>query len=268
MRNPRAAPAGRDRSESRDTAKIAGSASPRNPSVPIASRSLSVRSFDVACRSSASRQSSAGIPRPSSVTAISWRPGAPHRDLDAGRPRVQAVLDQLLDDRRRALDYLARRDLVDDGVGQPLDRACGLTARSRAAGAARPAPPAPRAASSAPGRAPPARPAPDAARAGRVAAGGRPSAAPPANSASCPASAPAGAAGTGAPCSNSRRRARARVTTSSGNPASRATWMPYDRSVPPGTTRWRKTMPSFHSRTATWTFRTRGSSAASRVSSW
>ena len=48
-------------------------------------------------------------------------PGAPHRDLDAGRAGVQAVLDQLLDDRRRALDDLPGRDLVDDGVGEALD---------------------------------------------------------------------------------------------------------------------------------------------------
>ena len=71
IRKPRAAAAGRDSSDSRETAKIAGSASPRNPRVPIAVRSASVRSFEVACRSRARRQSSGVIPRPSSVTEIS-----------------------------------------------------------------------------------------------------------------------------------------------------------------------------------------------------
>ena len=54
-------------------------------------------------------------------------PGAPHRDLDTRRPRVQAVLDQLLDDRRRALDDLPGGDLVDDGVGKALDGRHGRT---------------------------------------------------------------------------------------------------------------------------------------------
>ena len=43
---------------SRETDAIDGSASPRNPSVPMASRSSVVRSFDVACRSNASSASS------------------------------------------------------------------------------------------------------------------------------------------------------------------------------------------------------------------
>ena len=47
---------------------------------------------------------------------------------------------------------------------------------------------------------------------------------------------------------------RARAITAGGSPARRATWMPYERSVPPGRTLWRKMISSFHSLTATWKF--------------
>ncbi|MBK6396018.1 MAG: hypothetical protein IPF73_16180 [Betaproteobacteria bacterium] len=43
--------------------------------------------------------------------------------VDARRARVEAVLDQLLQRRRRPLDDLARRDLVDEQVRQRTDRA-------------------------------------------------------------------------------------------------------------------------------------------------
>jgi hypothetical protein len=48
---------------------------------------------------------------------------APGHDLhgDRGRLGVEGVLDQLLHDRSRPLHDLARRDLVDEIVGQPLD---------------------------------------------------------------------------------------------------------------------------------------------------
>ena len=39
-------------------------------------------------------------------------------DLDAARARVERVLEQLLHDRGRPLHHLARRDLVDEIVGQ------------------------------------------------------------------------------------------------------------------------------------------------------
>ena len=51
-----------------------------------------------------------------------------------GRTRVERVLDQLLHDRRRPLHHLARRDLVDEVLGELLDhrhRGRGLTAGSR-----------------------------------------------------------------------------------------------------------------------------------------
>ena len=121
-RPPSRGPTGRATSSatSRATDAIDGSASPRKPSVPIAARSSAVRIFDVACRSSASRASSASIPDPSSLTA-SRCDAAPldlHDHLDAGRPGVERVLDQLLHDGRRPLDHLARGDLVDEGVGE------------------------------------------------------------------------------------------------------------------------------------------------------
>jgi len=43
-------------------------------------------------------------------------------DLDAARPGIEAVLDELLDDGRRALDHLARGNLVDELIGEDLDR--------------------------------------------------------------------------------------------------------------------------------------------------
>jgi hypothetical protein len=42
-------------------------------------------------------------------------------DGDAASAGVERVVDQLLDDRRWPLDHLPGRDLIDDGVGQPLD---------------------------------------------------------------------------------------------------------------------------------------------------
>ena len=60
----------------RVTAQMAGSASPRKPSVAMASRSSSVASLEVAWRASARSTSSAVIPMPSSVTRMSWRPAS------------------------------------------------------------------------------------------------------------------------------------------------------------------------------------------------
>src|SRR5207244_272247 len=58
----------------RETAQIAASASPRKPSVAIASRSSSLPTLEVACRSSASGRSSGAMPTPSSVTRIRTAP--------------------------------------------------------------------------------------------------------------------------------------------------------------------------------------------------
>ena len=41
--------------------------------------------------------------------------------VDARRPGVEGVLDELLDDRRRPLDDLARGDLVDQDVRENRD---------------------------------------------------------------------------------------------------------------------------------------------------
>src|SRR4051812_28595336 len=64
----------RVRSVKCDTEAMLGSASPRNPSVRIAPRSSARRILLVACRSIASRASSASIPSPSSSTRISRLP--------------------------------------------------------------------------------------------------------------------------------------------------------------------------------------------------
>jgi len=57
----------------RATAPIDGNASPRKPSVSMASRS-SPASLEVAWRSTASARSTRGMPSPSSLTRISLRP--------------------------------------------------------------------------------------------------------------------------------------------------------------------------------------------------
>ena len=67
-RRPSAAPRARLVTVKRETAQMAASASPRKPSVAMASRSSSRASLEVACRSSASGNSSAVMPWPSSVT--------------------------------------------------------------------------------------------------------------------------------------------------------------------------------------------------------
>src|ERR1700676_4032510 len=69
-RVPSSSSAARVCRSNRETAAIEGSASPRNPSVAIESKSSAVRSFDVACRSNASSASSCIIPVPSSITRI------------------------------------------------------------------------------------------------------------------------------------------------------------------------------------------------------
>src|SRR6266481_5162897 len=73
-RAPVASSEARVSSSSRDTEAMEGSASPRNPSVPMESRSLTSRNLLVAWRSKASMASSRDMPQPSSVTRISRRP--------------------------------------------------------------------------------------------------------------------------------------------------------------------------------------------------
>ena len=87
----------------------------------IAPRSSARAILLVACRSIASRASSASIPSPSSSTRISFLP--PSSTVMAMRraPGVERVLDELLDDRGRALDDLAGGDLVREIRREPVD---------------------------------------------------------------------------------------------------------------------------------------------------
>ena len=118
-----AASAGREQqSTAARRRRSAGKASPRNPSVPIASRSVSVAEL----RGRVPLQREEAVLRRHALPVVRHRDelaaGAPHRDLDARRPRVEAVLHQLLHDRRRALDHLPGGDLVDDRVREAPDR--------------------------------------------------------------------------------------------------------------------------------------------------
>ena len=112
---PSAAPRGHERTAKRVTAQIAGSASPRKPSVAIASRSASVASLDVAWRARASvhlvgRHAEAVVGH--ADRAAARRRAGPRRPC--GAAGVERVLDQLLHHRGRPLHDLARRDLVDE----------------------------------------------------------------------------------------------------------------------------------------------------------
>ena len=80
-----------------------------------------VEIFEVACRSSDRRASVGGHSR--AVVAHEDPPDAPAVDLDVdpGGSRVERVLDELLDRRRRPLDHLSGRDAVDDRGTEPVD---------------------------------------------------------------------------------------------------------------------------------------------------
>src|SRR6185295_5496998 len=151
-----------------------------------------------------------------------------HRDR--ARAGVERVLDQLLHRRGGPLHHFTGRDLVDEIVGQPADahqgfrRCCHLASRLRASIGVRWA------------RSSAASSAPSGSAAG-------------ANSPSCTASV---ASVVACPASSKRAsKALARAITGGGKPARRATWIPYERSVPPACTLCRNTISSFHSRTAT-----------------
>ena len=64
---PTSAPRGREKISTRATAEMAASASPRKPSVPIASRSSAVRSLLVAWRRKAVGSCCGAMPQPLSV---------------------------------------------------------------------------------------------------------------------------------------------------------------------------------------------------------
>src|SRR5579883_1434406 len=127
-----AAPRRRLVSVRRLTAPIEGSASPRKPRVAMRVRSSS-GSLEVAWRSTASANSPGSIPPPSSTNDEAAPAVAQHR-VDAARPGVERVLDQLLEGRRRALDHLARGDLIDQIGGQQADGHAALSAAARRTG--------------------------------------------------------------------------------------------------------------------------------------
>ena len=97
------------------------SASPRNPSVAIESRSLTSASLLVACRSNASSASSRSMPLPLSARRIRRRPPAFDIQPEVGRARVERVLQQLFDDASRAFHHLSCRDFIRDGIGENPD---------------------------------------------------------------------------------------------------------------------------------------------------
>ena len=108
-----ASPRARVRSVKCETDAMLGSASPRKPSVANRRRGRRRRRILlVACRSIASRASSGAIPSPSSSTRSSFLPPSSTAIAMRRAPASMRVLDQLLDDRGRALDDLAGGDLV------------------------------------------------------------------------------------------------------------------------------------------------------------
>ena len=122
MRHACGLPPARDASASRDTEAIDASASPRKPSVAIASRSSAGAILVVAWRATASGRSSRAMPAPSSTTRMRLTPPAGDVDVDLRRAGVERVLEQLLQRRRRPLDDFAGGDLADQEIGQRPDR--------------------------------------------------------------------------------------------------------------------------------------------------
>ena len=110
-------------SVTRATDAMDGSASPRKPNVAIESRSSTVRSFEVAWRSKASRASSRLMPWPSSADADQASSAALHLDADAHGSSVQGVLQQLLHHRCGPVHHLAGGDLVGNLIGKDADLA-------------------------------------------------------------------------------------------------------------------------------------------------
>ena len=119
----------RDSIESRATAPIDASASPRKPSVAIAARS-SPGSFDVQWRATASGEVGGRHARAVVGDADQALAAAGGHDLDPPRAGVERVLDKLLHDARRALHHLAGGDPVDDMIGETANRH-GARPRSR-----------------------------------------------------------------------------------------------------------------------------------------
>ncbi len=116
VRRDRVADAARETILSRATEPIEGSASPRKPSVAMLFEVVEGR--DLAGRVARERQRQ--LRRRDAATVVAH----PHQlqaaaldlDLDAPGAGVECVLDQLLDDRGRALDDFASGDLVDERI--------------------------------------------------------------------------------------------------------------------------------------------------------
>ena len=104
-----------------------GSASPRNPSVAIESRSFTSCSLLVAWRSKASRASSRSMPQPSSAIRIRRRAAGLDLHADIRRPGIERILQQFFNHGRRALDNFARGDFIGDIIGKNADAAHVIT---------------------------------------------------------------------------------------------------------------------------------------------
>ncbi len=99
-----------------------GKASPRNPRLLHVFEITETR--NLAGRMAHQRETHIGGIDPRAVVAHPQQRGAAALDfhVDASRLRIERVLDQLLDDGGRPLDYLAGSDLADEFIGQDLNR--------------------------------------------------------------------------------------------------------------------------------------------------
>ena len=122
---PVALPRARVRRVKCETDAMLGSASPRNPSVRIAARSSATG--NLARRVALDREPRILRVHPLAIVLDAQRLLAPELDGDRNAPRagIERVLDQLLDDRRRALDDLAGGDLIGEVGREAVDAHCG-----------------------------------------------------------------------------------------------------------------------------------------------
>ena len=106
----------------RETEAMLGSASPRKPSVADALEV--VDGGDLAGRVTRQRERQLIALDAAAVVAHAAQSRAAlfDLDLDAARAGIEAVLDQLLEHGRRALDDLAGGDLMDELFGKDADR--------------------------------------------------------------------------------------------------------------------------------------------------
>ena len=121
---PASAPAVRERMVRRDTEPIDGSASPRKPSERMSW--MSCRQFRRAVAGHRQLQFVRCDAGPVVDDADQAQPAAGRGDFDPGGAGIERVLDQFLDDARRAFDDLAGGDLVDHRFGKLADRHGGI----------------------------------------------------------------------------------------------------------------------------------------------